>query len=91
MLYDIHRGIIENVKEDRLLNLIRCRMGTEVGPVDADEVERQAQVCRDLWLKDHQDYPSDQVERICALYLLPYQDDNGINDMLLSCQASNDG
>ena len=84
MLFDIRREIIEEVKEDRLLNLIRCTRETPIANVNPDEIEMYAQKCRSLWLSDQTDINSELVERICALYLLPYRESGSVGDMLRS-------
>ncbi len=82
MLYDIRRNIIEDVKEDRLLNLIRCTRETPIANVDSNDIEQHAQQCRNLWLSEQAGINPELVERICALYLLPYRDSGSVGDML---------
>ncbi len=82
MLYDIRRKVIVDVKEDSLLNLIQCAPDTPVANVDPNEIELHAQECRSLWLAQKTGINPALVERICALYLLPYRDKGDTAEML---------
>jgi superfamily II DNA or RNA helicase len=64
-------------KEDELLDLIRCTPVTATAAVDADIVEQLAQEAKARWCKKQKITEEDQVERICALFLMP---DNETDD-----------
>jgi hypothetical protein len=81
-LYDVKRDVLEDIKEDRLLNLIQCPKDKEISPVDAGIIEGHAQTCRTIWLESRTDVDPTLVERICALYLLPYKDEGDFGHML---------
>lgn len=81
-LYDIKRGVIEEIKEDRLLNLIQCPQDKEIATITAGVIEQHAQACRTAWLESQTTVDPAQVERICALYLLPYKDRGDFGQML---------
>jgi superfamily II DNA or RNA helicase len=81
-LYDIKRDMLAEVKEDRLLNLIQCPQDKEIAPIDANVIEHHAQICRTKWLEMQTDVDPTLVERICALYLLPYKDQGDFGQML---------
>lgn len=81
-LYDIKRRSLEEIKEDRLLNLIQCPEEKEIAPIDASIIENHAQACRTKWLETRTDVDPTLVERICALYLLPYKDQGDFGYML---------
>jgi superfamily II DNA or RNA helicase len=74
MLYDIARDTLEEINEDRLLNLIQCPPDKETASIDASLIEHYAQICRTKWLEMQTNVNPALVERICALYLLPYRD-----------------
>ncbi len=82
MLYDIGQEIVTDIKEDNLLNLIQCTPDTPVANVDPNEIELRAQECRSLWLAQKTGINPALVERICALYLLPYRDKGDTAEML---------
>lgn len=81
-LFDIKRRALEEIKEDRLLNLIQCPKEKEIAPVDPGVIEQHAQACRTAWLETRTDVDPVLVERVCALYLLPYTDQGNFGHML---------
>ena len=81
-LFDIKRQTLEEIKEDRLLNLIQCPKEKDIAPIDASVIEQHAQTCRTEWLATRIDVDPALVERICALYLLPYKDEGDFGKML---------
>lgn len=81
-LYDIKRGTLSDIKEDRLLDLIQCPQDKEIAPIDAGIIEQHAQACRTKWLEAQTNVDPALVERICALYLLPYKDQGDFGSML---------
>lgn len=75
MLYHVKSGKLDDVKEDRLLSLIQCTQETPIAEsVDPGVIEQHAQKCRTLWLEKQSNIDPFFVERICALYLIPYKD-----------------
>ena len=82
MLYDIQRGLVREVKEDKLLNLICCTAETPLAEsIDPNVIEHHAQNCRTLWLEQQTEVDPVLVERICALYLVPYRDSGDFGKM----------
>lgn len=81
-LYDIQRGVLSDIKEDSLLNLIQCPQDKEIAPIDAGIIEHHAQACRTKWLEAQTNVDPVLVERVCALYLLPYKDRGDFGTML---------
>ena len=74
VLFDIEQQTISVPKEDQLLNLIACTKEEPIAEVDASMIELYAQKCRDLWVQKNSVQTNvDVVERICVLYLQPYQ------------------
>lgn len=71
VLYDVKKNSIEPIKEDELLDLIQCTPQTAVANIGADEVELWAQKGRRLWEQQIAPHSSEDVERICACYLIP--------------------
>lgn len=74
-LYDIQRERLQDITEDRLLNLLACAPDESVAAVNADIIEECAQQARSLWLAHNPELEPDQVQRICALYLHPAASD----------------
>jgi superfamily II DNA or RNA helicase len=83
-MYDIQHDRIFKIQEDSLLNLIRCARETEVANVNAGVIELHAQKCRTLWLEENTGFDPMLVERICALYLLPYWYSGDLGQIFLS-------
>ncbi len=71
VLYDLKHNERLRLDEDELLDLIHCQPDTDPAAVAPDEIERQAQRCKRLWCDQNNIKEPDQVERICALYLVP--------------------
>lgn len=71
VLYDIQQQQMVAIQEDRLLDLIQCTANTPVAAVVPDIIEGYAQQCRQLWLAADESRTARQVERVCALYLVP--------------------
>ncbi len=82
IIYDVNKDSIEPIKEDALLDLIQCNAQTPVANVGADEVERIAQKCRKLWEQENDFEFYDDVERICACYLIPEKMKTGFREMI---------
>lgn len=78
VVYGIKDKRKRDIKEDELLDLLQCDHNTPVALVDADIVERHAQASKRAWIKSQGIPSEDQVERICALYLLP-EGDNALD------------
>jgi len=74
-LYDINKQRLVDLKEDALLELLRCESTTVPAPVDPNIVEVQAQKAKNLWIEQMQIAVPESVERICALYLMPHECD----------------
>ena len=70
-LYDIEQQQLVDLKEDTLLELIRCAPDEVPAGVDPDWIEQYAQEAKALWSKQKKILHPESVERICALYLLP--------------------
>jgi hypothetical protein len=81
-LRDVKRGNLEDIKEDGLLNLIQCPQDKDVAPIDPGVIEYHAQACRTQWLETQTNINPEHLERICALYLLPYRDLGDFGQML---------
>lgn len=84
MLYDIQSKTLSGPSEDRLLDLIQCTPDTPIANVAPGIIEEQAQQCRKLWARQNEVDQLDEVERICALYLLPQKDSAGFDSVLRS-------
>jgi len=80
-LYDIAHRELERVPEDQLLRMIQCRPETPVAEVDPNGIEELAQRCKDKWARK-QGLNPDDIERICALYLMPEHAPKGLAEML---------
>lgn len=76
LIYDVRRRKLMDIKEDELLELIRCSRKTQPSPIDPDIIERFAQAAKLKWIKQNHIEHAESVERICALYLLPENMDN---------------
>lgn len=81
-VFDVHSETLRTLPEDELLDLIKCTVTTPVAAVPADTVERQAQKCRQLWLQKEIELPAEEVERICALYIVPEGEDRDLELLL---------
>lgn len=82
VLYDIERKKLIDLKEDGLLELIRCPLETLPAGVDPNDIEDHAQDAKLLWIRQLAvEYP-EEVERICALYLLPNKPEYGFKHLL---------
>ena len=71
VIYDVKKNRIESTKEDALLDLLKCTKDTPTANVGADEVERLAQKARKVWERQNDFKSYEDVERICACYLIP--------------------
>lgn len=71
ILYDVEKDQVEKVKEDALLKIIQCQQDTPVAEVDPDKLERLAQRAKNQWMQKNGLKNSEEVQRICALYLIP--------------------
>lgn len=74
-MLNLSTGQLENFKEDELLRIIDCEPDTLPAPVDPDLIEQEAQRCKRRWCKEMGIDNVGAVERICALYLMPQQQD----------------
>lgn len=81
-LYEVATETLRQVQEDELLELIQCAEETPPAAVPADTVEKEAQKCRRLWVRQNPELPAEEVERICALYLLPVGEDSSLEPLL---------
>lgn len=81
-IYDVRFDRLETYREDKLLDLLQCNQDTPVVAVDPDEIETLAQRCRALWMEQNRINSSEAIERICALYLEPFQDQAEMDLML---------
>lgn len=72
VLYDIEKKSVLDIQEDELLDLIQCSFDTPLAnTANADFIESVAQQARSIWI-EQQELPNEaQVERICALHLIP--------------------
>lgn len=70
-VYDIKNKQLIDLKEDALLETIRCASGTVSAGIDPHVIEQHAQDAKILWMKQANIEHPEVVERICALYLLP--------------------
>jgi len=73
VIYDLKNKTIESIKEDELLDLIRCDRERPIANIGIDELENEAQLVRKLWEAKYvtEENRKDKVERICALMLIP--------------------
>lgn len=71
LVHSISNDVRINISNDELLTFLECEPETQAEFLDnPDFVEEQAQYVRDKWCTDENVDPS-EVERICALYLIP--------------------
>lgn len=70
-LYEINSQQLVDLKEDALLELLRCEISTVPAPIDPSIVEIEAQKAKNLWIHQMGISVPESVERICALYLMP--------------------
>jgi hypothetical protein len=82
-LYDVENEELKSIDEDDLLDLIQCKKQTPLANVLPDEIEELAQKCKAL-LCEKQGLEPDEVERICALYLIPQSQADDFDEMLRS-------
>ncbi len=71
ILYDPQSNEIQPIKEDALLNMLKCEPDTPLAPIDPETIEKLAQKGKVCWAKNANMPEGDTVERICALYLVP--------------------
>ena len=84
LIYDIKEQKIDSIKEDALLDLIACKKETPPAAIRPDQIEICAQKARSLW-EERQDFDVDEeVERICALYLVPGEREKGFEEAIFS-------
>ncbi|GAB1420424.1 hypothetical protein MASR2M15_05220 [Anaerolineales bacterium] len=76
-LYDIKKQRLVDLKEDALLELLKCDIKTVPAPIDPQVVEVEAQKAKNLWIQEMDISIPEAVERICALYLLPQNSEDG--------------
>ena len=74
-VYDIGHKQLIDLKEDALLEIIRCASDTIPAGIDPNVIEQHAQDAKSLWASQNQIEQPESIERICALYLLPHADD----------------
>lgn len=84
ILYDIKTGTIETKTEDALLDLIRCEPNAPTAEtVDINVIDFEAQKCRLQWLEQQStEIDRSKVERICAMYLLPFDEAISLGESL---------
>lgn len=70
-LYDLDRKQLIDLKEDALLEMLRCPQDTLPATIDPRTVEIHAQEAKMLWAQQMDINVPESVERICAMYLLP--------------------
>lgn len=70
-LFDIDKERLEFPNKEALLDLLRCDSATAIALVDPDVIEDAAQYAKRLWCQQQQIEQTDDVQRICALYLQP--------------------
>lgn len=80
-VYDIEKQRLMDLKEDDILELIRCTMETPVPGLDPNKIEAFAQDARSLWIAQFGVEHESAVERICALYLLPRENDHTLGEL----------
>jgi hypothetical protein len=81
-VYDVRYDRLETYREDKLLDLLQCSPDTPLAEVDPEKVETLAQRCRALWMEQNRIDRSETVERVCALYLQPAQEQSEIDAVL---------
>ena len=74
-VYDIGHKQLLDLKEDDLLEMIHCASDTIPAGIDPNLIEQRAQEAKSLWATQNQIDQPEFIERICALYLLPYTED----------------
>lgn len=77
VLYDLGSRQLVNLKEDALLEILRCTHGIPPATVDPRTIETYAQKAKHLWSQHMHIEVPESVERICAMYLLPETADEG--------------
>jgi len=82
IIYNIDKKIFEKIEEDELLNLIQCKKDTQPATIDPDEIEKQAQKTRQLWMKIKKINSPDAVQRICALYIVPQRKNQSMKKII---------
>lgn len=82
MFYDVRSKQIETIKEDALLDMLQCDEQTPIANVDPNQIEYLAQECKSRWCKSNLVEDPDEVERICALYLMPRTDKSEFATMM---------
>lgn len=71
IIYHPEKDDLRDMKEDDLLDILKCSPDTELLAVDIDEIEKLAQRTRKKWEKQHPEILPNEVERICACLLVP--------------------
>jgi hypothetical protein len=79
VLYDVQANRLIFKKEDEILNLIHCNKSTPVAEIDADRVEKLAQQAKRFWMNHRQIGQDTELSRICALYLVPKEQETGLS------------
>jgi superfamily II DNA or RNA helicase len=75
VLFDPSENVLIPIKEDEVLNLIKCEKETPVAGVDASSLEKLTQKAKLYWMKQRQISEDREISRICALYLVPKNED----------------
>ncbi|MBV6428160.1 MAG: hypothetical protein KIPDCIKN_02686 [Haliscomenobacter sp.] len=84
VLYDVQDNRLISKKEDEILNLIHCNKNTPVAEIDADRLEKLAQQAKRFWMNQRQIEKDTEVSRICALFLVPKEQETGLSRVVES-------
>lgn len=81
VIFDVDKAQLEFPNKEQLLDLLRCDKATPIAMVAPDVIEDAAQYAKRLWCEKEGIEQTDDVHRICALYLQP-NEDGGLTGIL---------
>ena len=81
LIYDPKTQQLREPNIVRLLDLIECSEDTKIAVVEYDWVEELSHACIEAWC-NKQNVLSEEVERVCVLYLKPVDEGDDLKDWL---------
>jgi hypothetical protein len=80
-VYDLTAHSLRTLTSAQLLDLIESTDETPIAFVAPETVEAASDACIAAWC-DRNQVAENEVERVCALYLTPERDGNGLRELL---------
>ena len=81
LVFNVSLNQSEEWSNDKLFEAIACDADESVAVVDKETLETVAQSMRNDWCKRNSVRPN-EVERICAMYLKPRNNEDSLNDLV---------